>query len=287
MISKNQMNMATVNQAFAQSNVSNNQSTSLKELDNSSRIILDKCSSTSQPSFPYINMDQGPHVKGQPSVANVTVYDNNGCSINAKVTLDVVYLGYKPTNFLSRPFPIYGYNMNPLSWSNNTDNNSINKTIYRQSAFSKDASFPGFRIVLWDIGKYNVTATVNDNDTTKTSLLVTAEDYSTIHQNALMMLGSASVSLTILLVSISIRRIRNRPIGEILSFILTSASVSAIIGIFIFVTQYFGTFSPIGLVKKPHTGGEWVINFGGDPSNGYASGIQIPTYVFIFGIVGG
>ena len=54
-----------------------------------------------------------------------------------------------------------------------------------------------------------------------------------------------------------------------------------------------GKHSPLGLVKKqfPSVNGtvtsQWVINFGGTADDNYSSGVQVPTYILIFGIAGG
>jgi len=34
-------------------------------------------------------------------------------------------------------------------------------------------------------------------------------------------------------------------------------------------------------------GSEWMINVGGYPNDNYSEGVQIPIYVFTFGILGG
>jgi hypothetical protein len=54
----------------------------------------------------------------------------------------------------------------------------------------------------------------------------------------------------------------------------------------------FGINSPAGLVikeplDKKEPLNQWILNVGGTSRNNYSSGLQIPFYVFAFGIAGG
>jgi len=81
---------------------------------------------------------------------------------------------------------------------------------------------------------------------------------------------------------------------EVLRFVFITGMVMPILFGFAFVDQPFGSGAPVGLVQKgipggsvKHDGGEWMFNIGGDFRSGYATGIQIPLYVIIFGMIGG
>ena len=86
-------------------------------------------------------------------------------------------------------------------------------------------------------------------------------------------------------------------LSEILRFICISGIIFSVIFIFIFIDEPIGGNGPVGLVKKSMNSSstspqDWVINIGGtsiSPSdtNAYSTGLQIPIYVVIFGIVGG
>jgi hypothetical protein len=87
--------------------------------------------------------------------------------------------------------------------------------------------------------------------------------------------------------------ISNITIDEILRFIFISGIVGSILVGFLVTDKQFGIRSPIGLVVKPSnndTGeiskSEWVLNIGGEPYK-YGSGVQIPVYVLVIGLVGG
>ena len=78
---------------------------------------------------------------------------------------------------------------------------------------------------------------------------------------------------------------------EVLRFISLSLIALTPAVFFFFVQSEFGTNSPIGLVKDSRDTNssltQWVINVGGNKSDNYSSGLQIPFYVFAFGIAGG
>ena len=82
-------------------------------------------------------------------------------------------------------------------------------------------------------------------------------------------------------------------VGEILRFVLITGIVVSPIIALLFSDSEYGVNSPIGLImrsqgdRSDQAGNEWVISVGGVKSDNYTSGILIPVYVFIFGIVGG
>ena len=87
--------------------------------------------------------------------------------------------------------------------------------------------------------------------------------------------------------------IRNIAIDEILRFIFLSGMVGSILVGFLVSDKQFGIRSPIGIVvKSTNITNEWVLNIGGGPPNfagipSYNTGLQIPIYVLIIGLVGG
>jgi hypothetical protein len=250
-----------------------------ESLPNTNLIINElTCDSHGNPSALTIETDKARYIQDQIASINVSVFDNKGCLINSHVTVEVVYLGNEKNN--TNPI------MNILSWIglnpvNENYNKFLNKTIYKQSHFSKGTSS---RINLQENGIYNISA----KDTNESSfLLIKTENFWNINFFPIVLFIAAGSTLWSLLIINSIERIRKSKIGEILVFSLTSGTIFTIIMIFIFVTDDFGSNSPIGLVKMSQGDGEWIINIGGNSLNGYTSGIQIPVYVFIFGILGG
>jgi len=86
--------------------------------------------------------------------------------------------------------------------------------------------------------------------------------------------------------------IMNVAIDEILRFIFISGIVGSILVGFLVTDKQFGIRSPIGIVvKSTNNSNEWVLNIGGGPPifNGtsYVTGLQIPIYVLVIGLVGG
>jgi hypothetical protein len=79
---------------------------------------------------------------------------------------------------------------------------------------------------------------------------------------------------------------------EILIFaIISSIALNPIVSL-VLLDMEVGKTSPIGLVKKDSningtTHSQWVMNVGGSSDNAFMSGIQIPTYIVVFGVAGG
>jgi len=81
-------------------------------------------------------------------------------------------------------------------------------------------------------------------------------------------------------------------IPSILRFFALSALALTPYTLFFYADLEFGVNSPVGLViKEPLDKKEplshWIINVGGTSRDNYSSGLQIPFYVFAFGIAGG
>jgi hypothetical protein len=79
---------------------------------------------------------------------------------------------------------------------------------------------------------------------------------------------------------------------SILRFFSLSVMVLTQYTLFIYDDLEFGINSPAGLVikeplDKKEPLNQWILNVGGTSRNNYSSGLQIPFYVFAFGIAGG
>jgi hypothetical protein len=91
--------------------------------------------------------------------------------------------------------------------------------------------------------------------------------------------------------------INNYALSEILRFICISGIIISVVLFFSFIDEPIGGNGPVGLVKQPMNSTalstyQWIINIGGTiagpaDTEPYKTGIQIPIYVVIFGIVGG
>jgi hypothetical protein len=81
-------------------------------------------------------------------------------------------------------------------------------------------------------------------------------------------------------------------IASILRFFSLSVMVLTPYTLFIYDDLEFGVNSPVGLVSKEPLDkkeplNRWIINVGGTSRDNYSSGLEIPFYVFAFGIAGG
>jgi hypothetical protein len=148
-----------------------------------------------------------------------------------------------------------------------------------------------FDITLSEPGTFNATVfTFVDGSMVSASTLFKVTDL--FHTQTAVMIYVSIGFLAALLLLIGIG-ISNITIDEILRFIFISGIVGSILVGFLVTDKQFGIRSPIGLVVKPSnndTGeiskSEWVLNIGGEPYK-YGSGVQIPVYVLVIGLVGG
>ena len=153
------------------------------------------------------------------------------------------------------------------------------------------ASLNEFDVYMNEPGTFNATVlTFVDGSFESASTLFKITDL--FHTQTAIMIYMSIAFLAALLLLIGIG-IRNNTIDEILRFIFISGIVGSILVGFLVTDKQFGIRSPIGLVVKPlsnDTGKitkyEWVLNIGGEPFK-YTSGVQIPVYVLIIGLVGG
>jgi hypothetical protein len=163
-----------------------------------------------------------------------------------------------------------------------------------------------FRLSPYEGGTYNVTVYTFPNNNSNSSsgnfteaawTLFRVTDIFLTPPAIMMYIGFAFFAALAFLIS---KGTTNKLLYEILRFVFLSGIAFSAIAIFIFTDLQVGLYSPLGLVIKPNlseegnlvlqqdgrVAGEWVINVGGQPRL-YTSGIQIPVYVFIFGIAGG
>jgi hypothetical protein len=179
---------------------------------------------------------------------------------------------------------------------------SEGKVVYKATQLTQGQYI--FRLSPYEGGTYNVTVYTfrnnNGNSSNFTEAAWTLFQVTDIFHTppAIMMyIGFAFFAALAFLIS---KGTTNKILYEILRFVFLSGIAFSAIAIFIFTDLQVGLYSPLGLLIKPtlneegnlviqqdgRIAGEWVINVGGQPGL-YSSGIQIPVYVFIFGIAGG
>ncbi len=203
-----------------------------------------------------VDVDKTTYWPGQVAMVSTNVTDDKGCPINARVTIDAIY---------------------------HDSNRDIE--VYKQTILTKSAYLSNFGIGgLIRTGDYNVTAStiINGKEEKSWNTFRVVNLYQSPPGYLLFI---ALFSFSALVIITSIRKIRMRLASEILRFAFISFFVLSTIGTFIFVNEDFGRGSPVGLVRKPAIDGQWVINIGGNMD--YTTGVQVPVYVFIFGIAGG
>jgi hypothetical protein len=250
-----------------------------------------QCISDGKPSSVSLATDKRTYTSGQPTRLDVRVYDNKGCRIDAKVLIE----------------------------ANITTSNPEEKRIHKQSGYPQsDDFFYTHPLDLEQTGIYEITATVPLEDGTKeiAMTLVEVKEFYQTRPAYLLIIGGASFVGLMIVISVGIS---NYAISEILRFVFISGIIISVIASFLFMDEEIGTFSPVGLVRSVSTiegsgdqseeemalfpDAEWVINIGGFPtftmgdpaglgafsSPGaiYNTGIQIPVFVIIFGMVGG
>lgn len=82
------------------------------------------------------------------------------------------------------------------------------------------------------------------------------------------------------------------PIYEMFQFIFITVLAFSPIAAFAYTDVELFPNSPVGMIIEPSENGtqhtdEWKINIGGNSSDKYKSGIQVPVAIFIFGVAGG
>ena len=193
---------------------------------------------------------------------------------------------------------------NTKAWSDkiiieitNTDNNS--NVVYRKSLFPINGTYNLITLNTLEPGKYIINVSM-DNARESSWTQFHTVDYWKMWSLYSILGGILNIIILAIIHAVGIRNVR---LIEIINFLLLSGIVLSIILAIFFADVNLGLNSPIGLVLKnpvddegnvklnpygqPETGGQWIINVGGNQRNNYEDGIEIPVYVVVFGIIGG
>lgn len=160
-----------------------------------------------------------------------------------------------------------------------------------RSALLVDTHSKQFTFLPTEAGTFNATAFTIVDDSIESASTV-FKVVSLFHTETAYMIYLSIGFLAALMILIGIG-IKNIAIDEILRFIFISGMVGSILVGFLITDKQFGIKSPIGIVVKTSSNSnEWVLNIGGGPPNylnipAYSTGIQIPIYVLVIGLVGG
>lgn len=159
-----------------------------------------------------------------------------------------------------------------------------NQSIYHGTILTDEhGAFTTNTANLIEPGVYKITATINMPNQNLTSHTTVNVIHSFWNMSFLFIVLS-TVNL-ILLISYLIFTIqKNITTTRIVEFGFISGMVLSILMVFVVTDVHIGANSPIGLIS---TSGQWVVNIGGVYENDYSSGLQIPVFVVIFGLVGG
>jgi hypothetical protein len=184
----------------------------------------------------------------------------------------------------------------PWPWQDH----SSSRPVYTASVYTTNKSFVTNISNIAFSGSFNVTAKVaNSSDSSSSTRFEVENPYTTTFAYAFYL---GTVLLVIYLFILTIGTFHAGAI-QIATFIFLSGYVITILSSLAFIDVELGPNSPIGLVLKhsvdqrgqiklDNTGkpiGEssWVLNVGGTQETNYTSGIQIPVYVIVFGLLGG
>ena len=169
-------------------------------------------------------------------------------------------------------------------------NTTENVSVYKQT--TSPTFFEFFGISLWEFGKYNITGSIvtNSSNTPYSYTIIELIPW-TQKQFFPFFIASVLSFLAIIIIS-AVTKIRIKIYSEALRFLFISALVFSVVATFLFVNEEVGSFGPFGLVTTkdpitPSSASQWVINIGGSRANNYELGVNIPVYVFLFGIAGG
>jgi hypothetical protein len=188
------------------------------------------------------------------------------------------------------------------------------RPIVNVSTRSDASGMFNYNFSLQDDGRYQVDAfaTPSGKKVSATSIF---ETKNIIFSNSAKMIYWAIIFFVILIIVIAVGnhmygsistptefRLKQKGIAniELFRFISLTGIAAFLILAFVFADAEIGVNSPVGLVKQNFNivnqtdiqnslvkENAWVINIGGSQSDNYIGGIQIPTYVVIFGLLGG
>jgi hypothetical protein len=238
---------------------------------------------------------------------NVLIYDKNNCLVIKQVEIEVRYLGSgdqadKNLNKLANQHDVgklAAEASTSLSQQNKDPANDGMPLVYNQTAINTFFSKSG--IPIDKEGLYLVRASIpGEKDVANSWTLI--DGVSFFHTSVWYSVAIAvgAFGLLMYLSAMTNKYSILGKYGREARFLLISVVVFSSISAFYFVTEELGIGAPVGLVKRPlinstsisniipGSGGEqWMINIGGVRENNYQFGLQIPIYVFVFGIIGG
>lgn len=235
-----------------------------------------------------ISTDRRNYIVGDALQIYIYALDKNGCAVATKVnlTLNNTSSGPKSSHIFEESLysdsdPNYNIFIQPLKDSERNHNPSSDSFL-RYNQF-----------VLTQPGDYNLSAVANG---TREYTSTTFHVDNLIFSSPARILYVTIAFFAGLLIVIALG-INNYALSEILRFICISGIIISVVLFFSFIDEPIGGNGPVGLVKKPMNSTalsteQWVINIGGistgpADTESYTTGIQIPIYVVIFGIVGG
>jgi len=245
----------------------------------------------------------------QDAVLNVLVYDENDCLINEQVNIEVRYLGKDEQadknleSIASRTNKSKPAVVTEASASNSQQTDAtINKMpplIYNQTAVNTFFSKSG--VPLDKPGVYLVQASIPGQEQAKISLtLIDGLNFFGTRFFVSIIIGVSALIALLIISGLSNRFDIIEKYSKEVRFLCISIIVFSIVVALYFVSEELGVGAPVGLVKRPlinstsitdiipgSSGEQWMINIGGVRENNYKFGLQIPIYVFVFGILGG
>lgn len=223
--------------------------------------------SSEKPSI-SISTDRASIVPGNFFTISGEVIDGDGNPVNAKVLVEFVHLV----------------------------SDEEEEIAYRTSTFSQNGIFYDNSVILKHIGNYKIHVTTTINEQTETAfVLVEVVD---LFKTQAAYISYVGIGAFAGLMVIILKRMTSNPTRrEILRFICITAIAITPTGVFLLTDVEIGQNGPFGLVLVERTikigdprdapfEYEWMINLGGFYPD-YATGIQIPIFVLIFGVAGG
>lgn len=238
-----------------------------------------------------IKTDKIRYTLGESVIISGTLSSNNSISSSKKVTIMLELL---PNSSSKLPAG--------LDWLNVVTEEKYDKSlpvVYNSSFYTNETIFSYPITNTEKPGTYRVSASLAGSNERVLTTFEVVDPFRTVSAFILYIGGIMAVIL-IFILSFVVSGFR--PL-EITSFLLlTTIVITPILALLLSDTS-LGPNSPIGLVIKhptneqgqiklnnfgqPEQGGQWMLNVGGSQHNNYSNGIQIPIFVYVFGITGG
>jgi hypothetical protein len=236
-----------------------------------------------------VNSDKPKYAPGQIIRLFGNASDLDGTSIETIVKLET-----KKTHNIKPEFPLWPFN---FIYTKASANESV--PLHKVVVGSKNGSFSD---TVWNLGsgKYMISANASVNGanlTDWTSFEVMDWISSPTFFTLLLMMAAAAGLIPTIIFFNEGKSYRS----EFARFICISGIALLPLVAFFLTDVEFGTNAIAGLVYKHELDQngkilldnngqpirQWVVNFGGDATSNYRSGIQFPFYVFAFGLLGG